>query len=200
MVHYIPHHEELTPQKTTTKLCIIFDGSAWVKHMKSLNEFMYRGPVLIEYLCGLLIHFYLHETALIGDIEKAFLQIGLNIPDRDVTRFTWLKNPSDPLDIDIHWFSTLCRPVHVTAWCMRFTVNLKGEQQRSPLTATEMDIAKTQWLKQVQSKHFSRTDEKTRNLMRQLNVRIDETGLMRCYSRICNAELPTSTVSHIHLP
>ena len=96
MVHYIPHHEVLTPQKTTTKLCIVFDGSAGVKHKKSLNECMYRGPVLIEDLCGLLIHFHLHETALIGDIVKAFLQIGLNIPDRDVTRFIWLKNPSDP--------------------------------------------------------------------------------------------------------
>ena len=104
-----------------------------------------------------------------------------------------------PLEIDINQFSTLHRLVHVTAWCMRFIVNLKGEQQRGPLKANEMDIAKTQWLKQVQSKHFSGTDEKTRNLMRQLNVRIDETGLMRCYGRICNAELPTSTVNPILL-
>ena len=94
-----------------------------------------------------------------------------------------------PLEIDINQLSTLCRLVCVT-----------GEQQRSPLTANEMDIAKTQWLKQVQSKHFSATNEKTRNLMRQLNVRIDETGLMRCYGRICNAELPTSTVNPILLP
>ena len=48
MVHYIPHHELLTPQKTTTKLSIVFDGSAGVKQMKSLNECMYWGPVLIE--------------------------------------------------------------------------------------------------------------------------------------------------------
>ena len=66
-----------------------------------------------------------------------------------------------PLEIDINWFSTLHRLVHVTVWCMRFIVNLK-EQQRGPLTATEMDIAKTQWLKQVQSKHFSGTDEKNK--------------------------------------
>ena len=30
MVHYIPHHEVLTPQKNMTKLHIIFDGSAGV--------------------------------------------------------------------------------------------------------------------------------------------------------------------------
>ena len=102
MVHYIPHHEVLTPQKTMTKLHIIFDGSAGDKHMKSLNECMYQGPVLIEDLCGLLIHFHLHHTALIGDIDKAFLQIGLNMPDRDATRIIWLKVPGNPeLDSNI---------------------------------------------------------------------------------------------------
>ena len=38
-----------------------------------------------------------------------------------------------PLEVDINWFSTLHRLVCVTAWCMAFIVNLKGEQQRGPL-------------------------------------------------------------------
>ena len=105
-----------------------------------------------------------------------------------------------PLEIGINQFSTLCRLVRVTSWCMRFIGNLKGEQQRGSLTATELDTAKTQWLKHVQAKHFSGNDEKTKNLMRQLNVSIDETGCMRCYGRICNAEVPTSAVNPILLP
>ena len=42
---------------------------------------------------GLLIRFRLHPIAVIADVEKAFLNIGLHDRDRDNTRFLWLKNP-----------------------------------------------------------------------------------------------------------
>ena len=157
--------------------CLCFEKDRWpTLGIPDINSQILQG-IQSEYRTGIVFS----TTILVGE---------------GPTRMEFLP----PLEIDINRFSTLRRLVHVTAWCMRFIVNLKGEQQRGPLTANEMDIAKTQWLKQVQSKHFSGTDEKTRNLMRQLNVRIDETGLMRCYGRICNAELPTSTVNPILLP
>ena len=46
-------------------------------------------------LCGLLLRFRLSPIALVGDIEKAFLSVGLQTADRDVTRFLWLKDPSN---------------------------------------------------------------------------------------------------------
>ena len=86
--HYIPHHAIITPQKTTTKIRIVYDGSAKTKREnKSLNECLLRGPVILEDLCGLLLRFRTHKIGLASDIEKAFLQVGLQEMERDVTRF-----------------------------------------------------------------------------------------------------------------
>ena len=41
--HYIPHHVVLTPEKSTTKLRIVYGASAKTrKNLKSLNECLYR--------------------------------------------------------------------------------------------------------------------------------------------------------------
>ena len=61
---------------------------------------LHRGPVILEDLCGLLIRFRTHKVALTADIERAFLQVGLQPTDQDVTRFLWLKDPTKPLTKD----------------------------------------------------------------------------------------------------
>ncbi|VDN04708.1 unnamed protein product, partial [Onchocerca ochengi] len=38
IVHYLPHHEVLTPSKATTKLRIVYDAAAHLNGIKSLNE------------------------------------------------------------------------------------------------------------------------------------------------------------------
>ena len=57
---------------------------------------MYRGPVMLNDLCGILIRFRLHKIVLGADIEKAFHQLGLQKSQRDVTRFFWLKDLNTP--------------------------------------------------------------------------------------------------------
>ena len=91
------HHAVITPDRKTTKVRIVYDASTKAKKgCKSLNECLYRGPVILEDLCGLLLRFRTHKVALTADIEKAFLQVGLQPADRDVTRFLWLKDPTKP--------------------------------------------------------------------------------------------------------
>ena len=93
--HYIPHHAVETPSKAITKVRVVYDASAKSKPTNlSLNGCLRRGLVMLPDLCGLLLRFRLSSIAIVGDIEKAFLSVGLQTADRDVTRFLWLKDTS----------------------------------------------------------------------------------------------------------
>ena len=93
MKHYIPHHPVITPSKNTTKVRVVYNASAKTRQCnKSLNECLYRGPVMLPDLSGLLLRFHLSPIGIVSDIEKAFLNVSLQAKDRDVTRFLWLMN------------------------------------------------------------------------------------------------------------
>lgn len=62
----------------------------------SLNDCLHKGPSLTPLLFDILIRFQEKRVALIGNIEKAFLNIKLDKPDRDFLRFLWPENVSDP--------------------------------------------------------------------------------------------------------
>ena len=90
--HYFAHHAVVNPLIPTTKLRIVYDASRTRKENQSLNECFYRGPVMLNDLCGLFMIFRLNNIAIVADIEKAFLQIDLQQNQRDVARFIWLKD------------------------------------------------------------------------------------------------------------
>ena len=95
--HYLPHHPVVTPLKTTTKVRIVYDASIKGKRgVKSLNECLHRGPITLPNMCGILLRFRCYFVAILADIEKAFLQIGVQEQERDVTRFLWFTDPKKP--------------------------------------------------------------------------------------------------------
>ncbi|VDM38894.1 unnamed protein product [Toxocara canis] len=55
--HYLPHNFVITPSKDTTKIRIVYDASASLKRGCSLNDYLYRGPVLLPQLVGVLMRF-----------------------------------------------------------------------------------------------------------------------------------------------
>ena len=92
-VHFMPHHGVVRKDRQTSKLRIVFDGSARsAPHSLSLNDHLEIGPNFVPQLFDLLIDFRSHSIALTADIEKAFLQISIQETDRDYLRFYWFDD------------------------------------------------------------------------------------------------------------
>jgi len=94
-IHYLPHHGVVHMSSETTKLCIVYDGSARSAGDNcSLNDCLQKGPKYIPKLFEVLTHFRCHQVAVTADIEKAFLMVGIKESDQDLLHFLWLKTPS----------------------------------------------------------------------------------------------------------
>ena len=92
-IHYLSHHPVIRKTAETTKLRIVFDASAKVrKDAPSLNDCLHVGPPLAPLMFDVLVRSREHKVALVGDIQKAFLQIEVNPEDRNYLRFLWVKN------------------------------------------------------------------------------------------------------------
>ena len=95
-VHYLPHHP-VQKNSPTTPVRIVYNCSFRPsQYHASLNDCLMAGnPPSID-LSSILLRFRLHHYALSTDIEKAFLHVRLKENDRDLTRFLWLSDPSNP--------------------------------------------------------------------------------------------------------
>ena len=84
-IHYLPHLPVVRTDRSTTKVRVVYDGSAKSNESSlSLNDCLHKGPNLIPKLFDVLIRFRNHPAALTGDIEKAFLMMGIEETNRDM--------------------------------------------------------------------------------------------------------------------
>ncbi len=101
--HFLSHFFVLRHSETTP-LRVVFAANAG---KVSLNDCLYTGPCLLKSLHDLLVRFRVHGTAIVADIARAFLSIGLLEDDRNCVKFLWYRN-NDPNDeIVVHRYTTV---------------------------------------------------------------------------------------------
>ena len=86
-IYYMPHRPFVRLSSSTTKVRPVLDASAKGPNGISLNDCMLTGPSLNPNLVEILVRFRRWPYVVSADINKAFLQIGVQSQDKDVHRF-----------------------------------------------------------------------------------------------------------------
>lgn len=95
--YYIPHHYVLKPESVSTRLRVVFDGSAKTSSGNSLNEELLVGPKLQKDIFSILMQFRKHPIGLICDVKQMYRQILVAEEDRDYQRILWRRSTNDPV-------------------------------------------------------------------------------------------------------
>ncbi|XP_038106590.1 uncharacterized protein LOC119766223 [Culex quinquefasciatus] len=84
-------------QSSTTKVRVVFDGSAKTSAGHSLNDALLVGPVVQNELLDTVLRFRKFPIALVADIEKMYRQVAVHPEDRPYQRIVWRFDPKQPI-------------------------------------------------------------------------------------------------------
>ena len=90
-VTYLPHFAVIREDKATTKLRVVYNGSAKTKG-PSLNDCLYKGEALNPLIFEILLRFRVPNVAITADAEAAYLQILVAPEDRDYMRLLYFDD------------------------------------------------------------------------------------------------------------
>ncbi|XP_033212264.1 uncharacterized protein LOC117169865 [Belonocnema kinseyi] len=86
---YLPHHAVIKENSLSTKLRVVFNGSAKTNTGLSLNDKLMVGPTIQSDIVSLILKFRLHNYVITADIEKMYRQIHVRPEDRKYQRILW---------------------------------------------------------------------------------------------------------------
>ncbi|KAK0402375.1 hypothetical protein QR680_016303 [Steinernema hermaphroditum] len=111
--HCLPHHAVYKAGKEEPR--IVFDASAKPrKNAHSLNERLYRGPVSLPALAGIILRSRIPPTVCWADVKKAFHQILLREEDKQFVCFMWPKDIQKPPsweNVEFYHFEVIAKAI-----------------------------------------------------------------------------------------
>lgn len=138
-VHYLPHHGVVRKSVLSTKLRVVFDASSKAtQDAPSLNDCLHVGPAQSPKIFEILLRFRERKVAVVADVEKAFLNIGIDKEDRDVLRFLWIDDleKEDP-ELVIYRFCRVVFGVNASPFLLNATLQRHINHYRADDTFVE---------------------------------------------------------------
>ncbi|GBN96778.1 hypothetical protein AVEN_109274-1 [Araneus ventricosus] len=93
--YYLPHHGVFKPDKTSTKLRVVFNASALSSNGLSLNDIQMNGGLTQEDLFSIMLLFRKHKFVFSADIRKMYRMILVDPQQRDLQRIVWKNGEND---------------------------------------------------------------------------------------------------------
>ena len=117
---YLPHSAVVRENAETTKVRVVYDASCVDRQTgTSLNDCLHVGPPLSPLIFDILLRFRGMKVALVGDIEKAFLNIEVDPADINCLRFLWLNDiTADDPEIIVLAFNRVCFGVNSSPYLL----------------------------------------------------------------------------------
>lgn len=138
---YLPHHAVIKPSSTTTKVRVVFDGSAKSSSGLSLNETLMTGPTIQDDLFSLLLRFRMHSYVLTGDIEKMYRQFLVRPEDRSYQRILWRDQHDNIINYELNTVTFgLTSAPYLATRCLQQLANDERENFPTAAPIIERDL------------------------------------------------------------
>lgn len=97
--YFLPHHCVHKQDSTSTKLRVVFDGSAKTTSGLSLNDVLYAGPSIQPKLLSTLLRYRFYKIALCGDICKMYRCVRVSYPDDFLQCILWRESVNNEIQV-----------------------------------------------------------------------------------------------------
>ncbi|GFS60991.1 integrase catalytic domain-containing protein [Trichonephila clavipes] len=92
IAYYATHHGIYRPEKSATKLRVVFNCSSLTDNGISLNDIQYNGGVIQEDLYAQMLRFRTYTYAFTADIKMMYRTILINPKQRSLQRIVWCES------------------------------------------------------------------------------------------------------------
>ncbi|GFU89954.1 uncharacterized protein TNCV_2438411 [Trichonephila clavipes] len=135
VAYYMPHHGVLRPEKSTTKLMVVFNATNPTSNGLSLNSIQYNEGLVQNDLFTIMIKFKEHPYAFTADVKMMYRMILIHESQQPLLRILWKESPEDPVktfEMKTVTYGTVSAPFLATRTLLQLS---RDEEKYFPLAA-----------------------------------------------------------------